>query len=176
MIDPETPPDGPSLARESTAPPRWITDASLDWLARRLRFLGYDIVTVRGARLEELFQVAQREERVVLTLSARHPKRFAAIAVQRVPRGDPAAALRTLVAGRVPSSAPFSRCPSCNTALRRRHPLEASGEVPGRVLRARRSLTFCPVCGRWFWEGSHVTRMRAWLEEALGTPLPPPPS
>lgn len=152
-------------------PVRWITDTSLEFLARRLRMLGFDVAAARGARLEELFEAARRDGRRVLTLSARHPKRFADVAADVVGRGDPAAELRRLVAGREPSGAPFSRCPGCNAALQPRHPLEASGEVPGRVLRGQRRLTFCPVCGRWYWEGSHVARLRAWLEAALGRPL-----
>src|SRR5262249_39141672 len=39
-------------------PTRFATDDSLDHLARRLRFLGFDVVTHKGARLEELFAAA----------------------------------------------------------------------------------------------------------------------
>lgn len=155
-------------------PVRWIADSSLEFLARRLRLLGFDVAAARGARLEELFEAARREGRRVLTLSRRHPKRFADVEADVVGRGDPAGELRRLVEGREPSGAPFSRCPDCNAAVQRRHPMEASGEVPGRVLRGQRVLTFCPVCGRWYWEGSHVVRVRAWLEAALGRPLPGP--
>ena len=149
------------------APARLVTDASLEALARRLRMLGYDVLILRGARLEELFDAARRDGRTVMTLSERHPRRFADVPVTAVPR-DPAHALRAVAGAHEPSGAPFSRCPACNTALQRRHPLEASGEVPGRVLRRARSLTYCPTCGKWYWDGSHVARIRAWLGEALG--------
>jgi uncharacterized protein with PIN domain len=152
---------------------RFLTDSSLDQLARRLRFLGYDVVTASGARLEELFELAARDGRIVLTLSARHPRRYSGVTAVAIPRHDEAQAVRLVAARFEPAGPPFSRCPACNHALQARHPLEASGEVPGRVLRARSSLTHCPVCGRWFWEGSHVERIRAWLERALGRPLEP---
>lgn|SRR5262245_2522704 len=157
--------DSPSSAS------RFVTDSSLALLARRLRLLGYDVLVLGGARLEEVFEVALRENRVVLTTSARHPRRFAGANALRVPGSDPAATLRGLVETHAPTGAPFSRCSECNTALQSRHPLEASGEVPGRVLRGARALRFCPGCGRWYWDGSHVTRLRAWLERALGRPL-----
>ncbi|HEY6867025.1 MAG TPA: Mut7-C RNAse domain-containing protein [Candidatus Eisenbacteria bacterium] len=157
---------------------RFITDSSLDFLARRMRFLGYDIVTARGARLEELFEAARREGRMVLTLSPRHPRRYADVAALTVPRGDPGASLRGLAAAFEPSGPPFSRCALCNTALEHRHPLEARGEVPGRVLRTSGLLSHCPTCGKWYWAGSHVDRLRAWLERAVGRtvgdPEPPP--
>jgi hypothetical protein len=126
---------------------------------------------VPGARLGELFEAARRDGRTVLTLSARRPPRFAEVAALRVPRADPAAALRDLAASHEPAGPPFSRCPRCNVALQRRTAFEAAGEVPGRVLRSFASLTYCPHCGKWYWEGSHVARLRKWLEEALGRPL-----
>jgi uncharacterized protein with PIN domain len=152
-------------------PTRFITDSSLDFLARRMRLLGFDIVTARGARLEELFEVARRDGRTVLTLSPRHPKRFAEIPALVVPRGDPAAALRGIVAAHAPAGPPFSRCADCNTALEQRHAFEARGEVPGRVARGATHFMHCPHCGKWYWEGSHVARVREWLERALGKPV-----
>jgi uncharacterized protein with PIN domain len=156
-------------------PARLITDASLAAVARRLRMLGYDVAVQRGARLEELFEAARHEGRTVLTLSARHPRRFGDVPVTRVPRGDPAGAVRAVAAALTPAGLPFSRCTACNTALQTRHPLEASGEVPGRVLRRSKALAYCPTCGKWYWDGSHVARVRAWLGDTLGREVPGPP-
>lgn len=161
-----------SARQADAAPGRFVTDSSLALLARRLRLLGYDVLDLGGARLEEVLEVARREGRAVLTTSARHPRRFADVPVRRVSR-DAATAVRGLVQSHAPAGTPFSRCAECNTALQRRHPLEAAGEVPGSVLRRSRTLRFCPGCGRWYWNGSHVARLRSWLEEALGRALPP---
>ena len=134
--------------------------------------LGYDVAGSKSARLEELFELAEREGRVVLTLSTRHPKRWRAVPAVTLRRGDEAGALKRLALEYEPVGLPFTRCPLCNVAMQRRHPLEASGEVPGRVLRSVRVFHFCPHCGKWYWEGTHVVRVRAWLEQALGRPLP----
>jgi len=152
-------------------PTRFVTDASLEQLARRLRFLGYDVVTHRGARLEELFAAAAAEGRTVLTLSARHPRLHTGVSVVRVPRGDEASALRSLASAYAPAGAPWSRCPICNTALQSRSAFEALGEVPTRIQRSGWKLTWCPGCGRWYWPGSHVAQMNAWFERVLGRPV-----
>ena len=152
-------------------PARFITDTSLELVAHRLVFLGYDVATLRGARLEELFEAGRRDGRTVLTLSTRHPRRFADVPAIVVPRGDAAGAVRAIAAAHEPAGAPFSRCAPCNRALHTRHPMEARGEVPGRVLRSETVLRYCPVCGKWYWEGSHVARLRVWLEQALGRAL-----
>ena len=149
-------------------PTRFVTDASLEFVARRLRFLGYDVASHRGARLEELFDVAARDGRVVLTLSARAPRPDKGVRVQQLPRGDAAAAVRLVSERHAPSGPPLSRCPHCNVALRRRSAFEAVGEVPGRVTRAGGPLTWCPACGRWYWLGSHVARIVEWLAAATG--------
>lgn len=155
-------------------PARFITDTSLEQVAHRLVFLGYDVATHRGARLEELFEVGRREGRTVLSLSARHPRRFSDVPAIVVARGDAAGAVRAIASAHEPAGAPFSRCAPCNQALQTRHPLEARGEVPGRVLRSATPLRYCPMCGKWYWEGTHVARLRAWLEAALGRPLATP--
>jgi uncharacterized protein with PIN domain len=146
---------------------RFVTDASLEFLARRLRFLGYDIAVIRGARLEELFEAARRDQGIVLSLSRRHPRAFADVPLVTVP-ADPVVAVRLVSAVHEPAGSPFSRCAVCGEPLQTRHPMEARGEVPGRVLRTSRELRYCPSCGKWYWEGTHVARIRAWLEEALG--------
>ncbi|MBI1796174.1 MAG: hypothetical protein HY076_07055 [Candidatus Eisenbacteria bacterium] len=152
-------------------PARFVTDASLEFLARRLIFLGYDVAVVRGARLEELFEAARAGDRTVLTMSRRRPRAFADVAAITVARDDPAAALRALAAAHEPAGPPFSRCAECDAPLQRRHPMEARGEVPGRVLRGARALSYCATCGKWYWAGTHVARLRAWLEQALGRPV-----
>jgi len=154
-------------------PSRFVTDSSLDALARRLRFLGYDVTTHRGARLEDLFDAGRREGRIVLTLSARHPKRFAGVPALRVPREDALGAVRGIARDHQPSGPPFSRCPACNHALQRRLAFEARGEVPPRVLKTAEALQYCPECGKWYWEGSHTARMREWLERAVEGPIGP---
>lgn len=148
---------------------RFVTDASLEFVARRLRFMGFDVTTLTGARLEELFETGRRESRTVLTLSRRHPKQFADVAALVLPRGDAPTAVRAIISGHQASGEPFTRCPRCNTALQKRHPFEARGEVPPRVLRAGGPLNYCPSCGKWYWEGSHTARLREWMRATIGT-------
>lgn len=154
---------------------RFVTDHALERLAQRLRLAGYDTRSAGRARLDEVYAIAAEDGRAVVTPSRRHPARFGAVAAIVVPREDVVAALRMAVAQFGPAdTAPFSRCLVCNTTLERRHPLEAAGEVPGGVTRRFRQLAHCPGCGRWYWDGSHVARLRAWLDAALGPPASGP--
>ena len=60
--------------------------------------------------------------------------------------------------------APFTRCMACNGVLR---PV-AREQVKDRLLpdtrEYYRQFRECPDCRRVFWDGSHVRRMRAWVD------------
>jgi len=151
-----------------------VADA-LELVGRRLRMLGFDVEPAGAVRLEQLFARARDRGRVALTSSARHPRRFADVIAVTLPRSDPAAAVRAVAERFVPTDAPFTRCPRCNVPLEPRAAVEARGAAPDDVVARGAALRHCPACGRWFWQGSHTDRIRAWLSAALGREVPGPP-
>ena|SRR5436309_13844597 len=151
-----------------------MVENSLELLGRRLRMLGFDVESAGAVRLEQLFERARDRRRIALTASARRPRRCAGVRALTVPLADPAAALRIVVAGCVPAGAPFTRCPRCNVPLESRPAADARGRAPGDVVSRGHPLWHCAACGRWFWEGSHTGKLRAWLAAALGGASPGP--
>ena len=61
----------------------------------------------------------------------------------------------------------FTRCLACNTPLETRSREEAGPHVPAYVHRTQPSFLGCPSCGRYYWHGTHATRMEKILGEAL---------
>ncbi len=59
---------------------------------------------------------------------------------------------------------PFGRCKLCNTEL-----VEADRtaieKVPPEARNSLTQISFCPSCKQFFWDGSHVKRMRQRLEQ-----------
>jgi uncharacterized protein with PIN domain len=154
-------------------PARFVTDSSLESLARRLRVLGYDVCVLRGARLEQVFAAAIDDDAIVLTLSARVPPGRLGVPRVRVPRETPEMALREIVGRYAPAGAPFSRCTVCNTPVERveasEHAERPRGDAPPRFAPADPgTLRHCPECGHWYWYGSHVDRLRESLAAAIG--------
>ena len=144
-------------------------------LARWLRVLGYDTwydITVPDPVLVELAAV---EERVLLTRDRHLLQELRPERAHEVRQDDPLQQLRELVLalGLAPPTELFTRCLLDNAALevlpqQQALPLLPEGvrELPGPVRR-------CPQCGRLYWDGSHVRRMRAALDRVLpgwGTP------
>jgi len=56
-------------------------------------------------------------------------------------------------------AAPFSRCLQDNTPLREATREEAA-QIPDEAQRRSGPVKACPSCGRVYWPGSHVRRMR----------------
>jgi uncharacterized protein len=160
----------PQAYFEIMAPPRFAADAMLGRLARWLRVLGFDTSYDAALADADLVRLANDEARILLTrdrhlLRERRPQR-----AHEVRQDDPLDQLRELVAALgLPAPAElFTRCLLCNSMLS--PPLEEEewgpllapdlAEIPGPVRR-------CHGCGRVYWHGSHVRRMREALRRAV---------
>ena len=142
--------------------PRFIADAHLGKLARRLRMLGFDTLWFNDLGDAALALLAGDQHRILLT-------RDRALLMHRpvthgchVPAGstdDQARALvrRLQLCG---SIAPFTRCTVCNGLLTAVSPDEVTLPVPPGIARRFREFWRCLGCGRIYWKGSHWEAMR----------------
>lgn len=151
-------------------PPRFLCDEMLRGLARWLRAAGYDTTAAgAGAPDRDLLAQARREGRLLLTrdrkiLEHRDAGRHALLLA-----GEGLNAWARELARRAGvdwTRAPFTRCLLCNTPLTD----PPAGEPPPAEAADNGPLRYCPRCGKWYWCGSHVARMRrklaAWRQPA----------
>jgi hypothetical protein len=158
--------DAPAAAAE----PRFLADAMLGRLARWLRILGFDCAFDGGVDDGELVRRAAREGRIVLSRDRSLPQDWWVPGIHLVGSEDLREQLREIVrrfdlAGSVRL---LSRCAECNEPLRPAREAGLSERVPPHAYAAHRSFLECPCCGRVYWEGSHVRRIRRLAGEALG--------
>jgi hypothetical protein len=64
--------------------------------------------------------------------------------------------------------APFSRCNTCNEKLLPVRRESVRGRVPAYVYEQQERFSMCPVCGRYYWQGTHWHIMRREIERLLG--------
>ena len=158
-----------------TIPFRFAADAMLGRLARWLRVLAFDTTYDAALPDAELVRRAAAEDRVVLTRDRHLLRELRPAVAVEIRKDAPLEQLRDVVTT-LALPAPvelFTRCLLCNAELSM--PLPAAEavellpadfrETPGPVRR-------CPACGKLYWHGSHVRRMRAALERALPGWLP----
>jgi uncharacterized protein len=149
--------------------PRFVADAMLGSLARKLRIFGFDTAYFAEGGDLELEALARREKRVILTsdrgLFAHTAGRgIAAILVQGRTDG---ARLRAVAKQLGPGTAMrlgggrASRCAVCNGELERIGRKEAAARnVPPKVLARHRLFYRCGSCSRCYWRGKHWARLR----------------
>jgi uncharacterized protein with PIN domain len=150
---------------------RFLCDEMLAGFGRWLRAAGYDTALARpGAPDAALLGQAAAEARLFLTRDRKVMERRAAAGAVLV-RGDfdaVAAQLRGLGVDWL--RAPFSRCLMDNAPLRPATPEEAE-DAPSEARPFDGPINRCPDCGRLYWPGSHVRRMRERLTAwAAGSP------
>lgn len=142
---------------------RLMCDEMLLRLGRWLRAAGYDAaIAAGGADDTVLIARCAAEGRVMLTrdrlLAARAEASVPVLFLTEERIDEQARAL----AGRLGidwQRAPFTRCVIDNAVLEAAPP-EAAAEVPPRSREAGGPLLHCPECGRLYWPGGHVRRMR----------------
>jgi uncharacterized protein with PIN domain len=155
------------VAAASPRSPAFLADRMLIRLARWLRAAGYDTATAEDGRLDRaLMALAVAEDRLLLTCDRKLAEfRDAPGRVVVLPGEGVAAAAHALTRRCAVDwlARPFSRCLMCNVPV---VPVAVAEAWPAdRVWRdAFAPLTRCPECGRLYWQGGHVVRMRRRLE------------
>ena len=146
--------------------PRFVADSMLGRLARWLRARGCDVVYEPSADDHRLIAWARERKAIVLTRDTRFPSapevRVLFIAHDRVEEQLRQVAREApLDLGEVRA---LSRCLVCNTELVPATRDEVWQQVPPFVYLTQEAYARCPGCGRVYWEGTHVARMRRELE------------
>ncbi|MDA4118800.1 MAG: Mut7-C RNAse domain-containing protein [Thaumarchaeota archaeon] len=158
-------------------PPRFIADAMLGSLARKLRIFGFDTLYFKDGDDAELESLARKEERVIVTsdlaLSRDAGRRGARTLLVRG-KTDKARLLSIAEAlgpetfaqkGRRTSS----RCALCNGVLEELGKREArKTPIPARVVARHRLFFRCASCAKVYWRGKHWDRLRR-LSSSLRT-------
>jgi uncharacterized protein len=140
-----------------------MCDEMLLRLGRWLRAAGYDTaIAENGADDAALIARCTAEGRVLLTRDRRLAEGTeGCVPVLRLAENTVEEQARTLAAtlGIDWQRAPFTRCVIDNAELGPAPP-EAAVQVPMRSREAGGPLRCCSACGRLYWPGGHVRRMR----------------
>jgi uncharacterized protein with PIN domain len=140
---------------------RFILDAHLGKLAKYLRMLGFDTLYRNDFGDNEIIQIAQQENRIILSrdklllksTGVDHGYYVRSIEkheqlVEIVKKFDLYSQFNS-----------FSRCMTCNALLQKKIRSEVREMVNPETFAAFNEFFFCPDCRKVFWKGSHFERM-----------------
>lgn len=148
---------------------KFVADAQLGGLTRRLRMLGFDTLHDHAYSDRDIVDVALREARIILTRDCELLK------MREITHGCFVHALKPMaqakeIVERLQLGAhirPFTLCLCCNLPLAPIAKELVVDKLPPSVQRLHEDFQICDGCGRIYWKGSHWERMRGYLREIV---------
>lgn len=140
-------------------------------LTRWLRMLGHNVKYANHLDDKTLVEIAESEKRVLLTrdvelyqkATGQHIKAF-------LVEGENEAERLATMKKRFNISLEFnpddSRCPKCNTKIRRTHKDLIVDKIPTTTQTVYQEFWECPKCEKIYWQGAHWKRITETLEKA----------
>ncbi|HZA48642.1 MAG TPA: Mut7-C RNAse domain-containing protein [Nitrososphaera sp.] len=153
----------------------FLADAMLGNIARKLRILGFDTVYMAHAHDDEILKIGIKQDRVILTADKELFKRIVKVGARGVLVSGSASELEELVhilsengITSIGMNGIGSRCSVCNGHLEGRTLDQVRNDdcnndliVPDKVIACHNQFFQCIACGKIYWEGGHLKRIRA---------------
>ena len=156
----------------------FLADAMLGSIARKLRFLGFDTLYIAHAQDNEVLKMGIEQDRVILTADRELFRRIVKIGARGVLVSGGPSELEDLAhiftkcgIKSIDMNDIGSRCSVCNGLLEERTSDEVKNNndnnydgviiVPDRIIACHDQFFQCITCGKIYWEGGHLKRIRA---------------
>ena len=147
----------------------FVVDVNLGRLARLLRLLGFDALFSNAYADDEIVAISEAQGRIVLTRDRRllHAKAVThGYWVRSVwPRRQVDEVVRRFDLARL--IRPFSRCADCNGRIEPVAKEAIADRLEPKTKKYYEKFYRCPDCGKIYWEGSHVERLRERFKDVL---------
>jgi uncharacterized protein len=136
---------------------RFLCDQNLGRLAKWLRILGFDAEFMSHWN-EDLMKQAIQSGRIVLTRKATLSEIRGMVFISHDQVKEQLKELMAVLDIKSIND-PFIRCSRCNTFLVDTPRDEVKGHVPDYVYATHDIFAGCPLCGRIYWKGTHISHM-----------------
>jgi len=161
-----------AMPKRSARPTRFVADAMLGSLARKMRALGFDTLYYSDGGDIGIMRIARSEGRVVLTADRSLAERARAgrTSVLLISGKSDSRRLASLLVAAKSSGVSLARgrplCSLCGGDLQTMGRTDVAGHVPPSVESRHRLFFRCVECGQYYWKGSHWKKLR-WLDTIL---------
>lgn len=142
--------------------PKFLVDRMLGQTAKWLRLMGIDAKYAPEGEDEKLLEIAEEEDRVLLTRDKELGRKEVSFLVEKAPPED---IIEKVLDNFELDIEPLSRCSKCNGEVERIEKEEVKGEVSDGVFRRHEKFWHCSECGQYYWQGSHWDEIMEKIEE-----------
>lgn len=135
-------------------------------IARKLRIFGYDTLYVAHVEDSEVLKIGVDQDRIILTADKEFFKRIVKAKAKGVLVGgtdeveDLVHIFEKNGIRSIDDPGSVSRCSACNGVLNETGSKDVEGELPEKIAMNHRVFFRCASCGKLYWEGSHMRRIR----------------
>ncbi len=149
---------------------KFVADSMLGKLTRWLRMLGYNVMYAADLNDEKLIRIAETEKRILLTRDVElynlaSSRRLEAFLVQGENEIERLAFLSKRFDLKLELDPNLSRCPKCNTKIRKSKKGEIADRIPSATKKFYEEFWECPRCRKIYWQGAHWKGIGETLEK-----------
>ncbi|MFP4000340.1 MAG: DUF5615 family PIN-like protein [Thermoplasmata archaeon] len=144
---------------------KFLVDRMLGQTAKWLRLLGVDAKYAPEGDDEKLIEIAEEEDRVIVTRDKDLGKEFNAILVEKK---SPECIIKDIMEEYDLGIKPLTRCSKCNGLVEKVEKYEVEGKVPENVYELNEVFWYCEECDQYYWKGSHWEKITDRIDEILG--------
>ena len=146
---------------------KFLATEEVGRLARWLRLMGYDTVSVRSLPFTVLYRTAYNEQRIVLTRNRRikTSRLFRVIHLTSPVLEEQLRQVLRELNLTIDDKKLFTRCDVCNVPVEPIEKARVKDRVPPHVFHKQQTFYTCPSCQRIYWAATHWERARALFEK-----------
>lgn len=147
---------------------RFLVDRTAGKLARWLRILGLDVEYAATCDPAAISKTARQSGRLAVTRNRSLAERLGTGAILLKSEHLKEQVRQVVRCAGADRCSPFSRCNVCNARLGRVEKRLVEGRVPRYVYANHDDFAVCPVCGRYYWQGTHWRHMVSEVRQLMG--------
>jgi len=144
---------------------KFLVDRMLGQTAKWLRLLGIDTEYAPEGEDEKLVEIADDEERVIITRDKELGREENAILVEKEP---PESIIKEVIERYEVEIKPLTRCSKCNSEVKKVDRERVKEEVPENVYERKKEFWYCEECAQYYWKGSHWDKIMDKIDEMIG--------
>ncbi len=148
---------------------KFIVTNELGRLAKWLRIMGFDTVYHSGRERRELVIKSLREDRIILTRNSSMPA-YSGTRTLQVKSDFVEEQVKQVIGdlGIKPEESKFfTICVLCNHPLTKAAKSEVKDKVPPYVYETQDVFMKCNICERIYWQGTHFSNVKEFVEHVL---------
>jgi len=146
---------------------KFLVDFMLGRLCKWLRMLGYDASYFVSGKKSDLVYQSLKEGRIILTRDHRLSKKKAIkmVIINSDLLEEQLKQVFSEMNVKVNPDEVFTRCTLCNELLLEIEKDKVKDKVPNYVFQTQEEFSYCPVCQKIYWKGTHWDLVNQSLEK-----------